>query len=430
MTRFIRSGACAGLAALALGTSAAGAQSIANRVAAAGQGEIRMTYATRADACGDGGKMVGLGSAFTMYPSMESWGRWSSTSCRPGPARVSLQVGPSGIETIRTMVGGSWTAATGRVTDLGVVSASAAATYFLDLAEKLDGRMARNTMLPAAIADSIDIAPRLLAIGQRTSAPNETRRRALNWLGELGDASMVQPLTALAKVPDDEKKSVGEAALFALSQLPDGVGIPSLIDIGRNGPSLRLREKAVFWLGQSDDTRGRREVRAIAGDANAPTGVREKAVFALGNGDATTPDDLRFLRELFNRVDSDKIHNQILMANAQGDDPEGRKWLLSIARDESKPVEARKKAIFWAGQGDNTPTADIANFYDTITNEDVKEHTIFVLSQRDDKASTDKLMAIVNGHDDPDLKKKALFWLGQKNDPAITKAITDLVTRP
>jgi HEAT repeat protein len=430
MTRLIPASARLGLATLALGASTAGAQSLASRVAAAGQGEIRMTYATRPDVCGDGNKMVGVGEAFTMYPSMESWGHWSSTSCKPGPARVSLQVGPDGVETVRTNVGGSWAPASGRVTDLGTVSASAAGTYFLDLAEKLDGRMARNTFWPAVIADSLDVAPRLLSIAQRTSLPTETRRRATNWLGEFGTPAMVQPLVALARGSDDEKKSIGEAAMFALSRLPDGVGIPALIDLSRNAPSLRLRGKAVFWLGQSDDARGRREVRSIAGDANTPDEVREKAVFALGHGDETTAEDRRFLRDLFGRVNSEKIRNQILMAMSEGDDAEGRKWLLSIARDEHQSVESRKKAIFWAGQGDNMPTADIASFYDQVTNEDGKEHTIFVLSQRDDKAATDKLMAFVNGHDDPDLRKKALFWLGQKNDPAITKAISDLVTRP
>jgi HEAT repeat protein len=215
-----------------------------------------------------------------------------------------------------------------------------------------------------------------------------------------------------------------------LSRLPDGVGIPAMIDLARNAPTVRARGKAVFWLGQSGDDRGRRAVRAIAGDAKLPDEMREKAVFALGQSEGATAEDFNFLRELFGRVDSEKLRDQILMAMSQGDDDVGRKWLLTVARDENQSVEARKKAIFWAGQAQNTPTADIASVYDAAKNEIVKEHTIFVLSQRDDKAATDKLMSIVNGHDDPELRKKALFWLSQKDDPAVTKTITDLVTRP
>jgi HEAT repeat protein len=417
-------------AALTLGAAhPGGAQSLAERVAAAGEGEVRMSYATRANVCGDGRNTVGVGDSFMMSSSTESYGRWSSRSCVPGPARVALQVGRDGVESIRTSVGGSWGSSSGRVVDLGVVPSAAAASYFLDLAEKLDARSVRNTLLPAVIADSADINPRLLSIAQQKSLSSETRRRAVSWLGLLGDASLVRPLTELAKASDDERRSVGEAALFALSRLPDGAGIPSLIDLARGAPSSRTRGQAVFWLGQSDDTRGRQEVRTIAGDANAPAEVREKAVFALGHGDAATSDDLRFLRELFGRADSPKIRDQILMAMSQSDDPEARKWLLSVARDESAPVESRKKAIFWAGQG-GVSTAEIAAIYDASSNIAVKEHTIFVLSQRDDKAATEKLLAIVNGHDDGSLRKKALFWLGQKNDPAAAKAISDLVTRP
>jgi len=416
-------------AALTLGAATAGAQSLAQRVAAAGQGEVRMTYPTRPNVCGDGGSTVGVGETFIMSRSMESFGHWTSSDCRRGAARIALQVGPSGVESIRTHVGGSWDAASGHVTDLGVVSAVDAASYFLDLAEKVDGGDARDALISAVIADSAEISARLLAIGQRTTLPSETRRRAVNWLGVFGDASMIKPLTDLARIEDDEKRSVGQAALFALSRLPDGAGIPAVIDLAHDAPSIHVRSQAVFWLGQSGDSRGRREVRAIAADANAPAQVREKAVFSLGQSEAATADDFRFLRDLFGRVDSRRMHDQILMAMSQSGDPESRRWLLSVARDEKMPVESRKKAIFWAGQG-NVPTADIASTYDVVSNREVKEHTIFVLSQREDKASTDKLMAIVRSSDDSELRKKALFWLGQKDDPAVTKAISDLVLRP
>lgn len=431
MTRFYQAvTAIAATLAFALGATAAGGQSLASRVAAAGQGEVRMTFATRASVCGDGRNVVAVGDVFTMYPSIESHGRWSHANCVAGAARVALQVAGAAIETVRTHVGGAWEAAIGRVTDLGVVSAASAAEYFLDVAEKSAGRVTRNAMLAAVIADSADIAPRLLSIAQRLTAPAETRRQSINWLGVFGDASIVPSLAALARSTDDEKRSVGEAALLALSQVADGAGIPALIELARTGASTRLRGKAVFWLGQSGDTRGRREVRAIAGDDTVASEVRAKAVFALGQGDATTADDFHFLRDLFARVDNAAIRNQILMAISQGDAADAGRWLLSVARDENTPVESRKKAIFWAGQSSATSTADVGRAYDAIVNESVKEHTIFVLSQRDDKAATDKLLAIVHGRDSAELRKKALFWLGQRDDTAATRAISDLVTRP
>ena len=416
--------------ALASGATAAGGQSLASRVAAAGAGEVRMTFATRAGVCGDGRNVVAVADVFTMYPSIESHGGWSRANCAPGVARVALHVGTAGIETIRTHVGGSWEALTRHVTDLGAVSATSAAAYFLDVADRSEGRVTRNALLAAVIADSADVTPRLLSIAQRVAAPAETRRQAINWLGAFGDAAIVPALAALARSGDDEKRSVGEAALVALSQVADGAGIPALIELARTAASTTFRGKAVFWLGQSGDARGRREVRMIAGDDTAASEVRAKAVFALGQGDATTADDFHFLRDLFARVDNAAIRDQILMSMSEGNAADAAQWLLSVARDEQAPVESRRKAIFWAGQGSVTSTADIARAYDEIASESVKEHAIFVLSQRDDKAATDKLLAIVHGRDSAELRKKALFWLGQRDDNAATRAISDLVTRP
>lgn len=424
--RWIGRGALAALVAAGAGT--AEAQSIASRVAAAGNGEVRMTYATRSGVCGDGHDGVSVDGIFYMNRSMESYGRWDGTRCEPGPARVALRVGAPGAELIRVYVGGSWGSASGPVTDLGTVSAPEAARYFLDLAERSSGKAGRHVLLAAVIADSADIAPRLLQIAQRASVSTDVRHGAIMWVGLLGDASYVQPLLALART-DGSDGDLGGAAAFALSRLRDGAGIPALIDLARNAPNRGVRERAVFWLGQSDDARGRAEVRAIAADSRTPESVRAKAVFALGHSDAATADDFRFLRDLFDKVDSEEIQNHILMSMAQSDDEANQKWVLTVARDEKAPVETRKKALFWAGQSDAASTADIAAVYDAVRSEELKEHAIFVLSQRNDRAATDKLLSIVRGSDEGELRKKALFWLAQKHDPAITKMIADIVTK-
>ena len=54
-------------------------------------------------------------------------------------------------------------------------------------------------------------------------------------------------------VEDDEDTEVQKQAVFALSQLPDGV--PMLIEIARTHPRAKVRKDAIFWLGQSDDPR-------------------------------------------------------------------------------------------------------------------------------------------------------------------------------
>jgi hypothetical protein len=418
---------------VALGAAAAaapplGAQSLASRIAAAGDAEVRMEFATRAAVCGDGKDVVALNRTLYVYPSMESHGRWSGVDCTHGRARVAVTTAGGQIDRVRTHIGGSWPEVAGKVVNLGTVAAADAAAYFFSVAEKIDGRSARNALLPAVVADSVDALPPLLRIARNANIARETRKRAIHWLGDLGDASMVKPLEQLAG-DDDNDDGLGEAALFALSELPDAAGLPSLISFARSQRSTKFRGKAVFWLGQSDESRARSEVRAIAQDNAVPDGVREKAIFVIGQHDDASDADVAFLKALFPKLESTKLRDQVLFSVSQTDNASARQWLIQVARDESEATEVRKKAIFWAGQS-GAPVKDLAALYDGLKGESLKDHVIFVLSQRDERAATDKLMSIVRNDPDSRMKKKALFWLAQKDDPEITKVIGSLVTQP
>ena len=72
---------------------------------------------------------------------------------------------------------------------------------------------------------------------------------------------------------------------------------------------------------------------------------------------------------------------------SQGDDEDGTRWLLDRARDDRQPLEVRRKAVFWAGQG-HASVADLVSLYGAVREPRLREHVIFVLSQRDDKAAT------------------------------------------
>ena len=53
-------------------------------------------------------------------------------------------------------------------------------------------------------------------------------------------------------IPTSEVK---KQAVFALSQLPRGEGVPLLIDLARTNANPVVRKQAYFWLGQSKDSR-------------------------------------------------------------------------------------------------------------------------------------------------------------------------------
>ena len=54
---------------------------------------------------------------------------------------------------------------------------------------------------------------------------------------------------------EDPETEVKRRAVFALSQLPKGEGVPLLIDVARKNSNPAVRKQAIFWLGQSKDPR-------------------------------------------------------------------------------------------------------------------------------------------------------------------------------
>ena len=431
------------IASLALALTLApalGAQpgsTISRRVAAAPDGEVRLAYATRSDVCGDSRDGVSIGRSMYFSTNVESYGSWSRRRCEEGPARVALTVRDRKVVAVRTRVGGSWPSGASGVTDLGRVGAPEAAAYFLALVPQLDGTSRRdNPMLAAAVADSVNIAPEMLRLARMTSLSRETRRRAVHWAGALGDASMVAPLTELARANAGDRTSADDmgpgdgiagAAVGALSMIPDGAGVPALTTLARGG-SETVRKAAVFWLGQRDEEAPRAMVRTIAGDEKETETVRRAAIFALSQSDGASAADFAFLRSLFDRATSERIKDQVLFAVSQHEAWDGTRWLLEKARDESQPMEVRRKAVFWAGQG-HASVADITALYKSAKEPRLREHVIFVLSQQNEEAATTHLMSIARDDPDREMRKKALFWLAQKNDPRVTKLITDMVIR-
>jgi HEAT repeat protein len=425
------------LLVLALAAAPMGAQSAATigaRVAGAPDGEVRMTYASRPDACGDGKDAVAIGHSLNVYNSMESYGSWSGFSCVHGPARIALTVRDHQVIALHPHVGGAWSSGDAAL-DLGTVPSAEAAKYFLALAPKITASSRRNPLLAATLADSVDIAPDLLRLGRDGSIATETRRRAVRLVGVIGGPSVVAPLAELARNGGSATNaedvgpgnSVESAAVGALSMLRDNAGLPALMDLARRG-SESVRKSAVFWLGQSDEPRARALVRTVIDDSRETDAVRGSAIFALGQGGNTTSEDGAFLRTAFDRLPSDRLKDRVLMAIAQGDDDTGVRWLLDRARDERQPVEVRRKAVFWAGQGHAT-VADLLSLYRGVSEPRLREHVIFVLSQKDDDAAVDALMNIARTDDNRAMRSRALFWLAQKNDPRVAKMIAEIVAR-
>ncbi|MFL5570625.1 MAG: hypothetical protein ACJ772_08530 [Gemmatimonadaceae bacterium] len=432
----------AALCSVVAATSGTAQNPIAQRVSRAPDGVVRVQFASRPGTCGDGRDLIGYRKAF-FAESMQSFGgHWTAEQCVPGPVRVALTVTGGRVTQLKTYVGGSWSGTTARVTDLGTVSASDAAAYFFELVPQLEGRPKRDRLLiPAVLADDQGTVPRLIALARDGSRAQETRRQAIQWIGLVGDASVVPTLVAFARQDrstsadddDDDDHGPGEdgiatAAVAALSFLENGVGVPALIDMARNGSS-KVRISAVFWLGQTGDARAISTLHTIIDNAREKDSLRARAIFALSHGDDIPAREFAYLREIYPRLSSLRLKDAVLMGMAEDHSRDASAWLIAKASDETQSVESRKKAIFWAGQRDATPTSDLVAYYRATRDRELREHTLFVLSQRDDDAAITELLRIAREDSDKQMRGRALFWLGQKDDPRVTKLISDRLSK-
>ena len=112
------------------------------------------------------------------------------------------------------------------------------------LSEQALGAIGRHKD-PAATALLLDLA--------RNGANARLRERSLVWIAQRAESR------ALATISDaierDADMSVKKQAVFALSRLPSGEGVPLLITLARSNPHPEVRKQAMLWLGRSNDPR-------------------------------------------------------------------------------------------------------------------------------------------------------------------------------
>ena len=402
---------------------------LASRIAAVRDGVVRMEYPARAGVCGNGRDMVGYRRAL-FAQSFESWGTWSGVSCVAGPMRVALTRADGTLSRVQVEVGGTWRATDEKVTNLGAVSPTEASAYFFSIIPILESLPEKDrVLLPAVLAADAAVLEPLRALARDESRTLRIRRQAVQWLGLVGDASVVAELTRYARNRDaGEKKSLSGAAMSALGALSDDSGIPALLDLSRDS-SIAVRRDAAFWLGQSEDPRASARLHQVIENRGEEGRVRAHAIFSLANGSARTSSrEFRYLRDVYPSLESDQLKDAIFQGMAQDAD-NGSRWLMQRAGDEQESVSARKKALFWAGQSEATSVTDLVGVYRSASDPSLREHAIFVLSQRQESSATDALIAIARDDSDRRMRGKAMFWLAQKKDPRVTKMLSDILVK-
>jgi HEAT repeat protein len=361
---------------------AARAQSLERAVQDAGDGTVVFEYEVDGD--------VELCSNGNMNWS-GSWTRRSSDrgDCTIGVAQAELRV-RNGVVTKIDIGPPSRVESSRGVTALDEVDAQDAADYFLRLARgSAHSEVAEDALMPAVIAEGVTVWPELDAIARD------------------------------ADVDDD----VRESAVFWLSQIEDESALDALVSILEDSDERDLKEKAVFGISQHRSPRSTPILKTYADDRSASDDIREKAIFWLGQSDGGG----EYLRDLYESLERSSLKEKVIFGVSQSGSDEDSDWLLDRALDPRESTDLREHALFWAGQS-GIEAGRLANLYHEVAAEEMKEQIIFALSQSShEEDAVEELMEIALNERDGDLQKKALFWLGQSDDPRVADFLLDLI---
>ncbi|MFI5209420.1 MAG: HEAT repeat domain-containing protein [Gemmatimonadales bacterium] len=289
--------------------------------------------------------------------------------------------------------------------------------------EEDDARVAAlNALMMMDAARAQPVLQKVLA--RRDSGSVCLRQKAVFILAQENTPQTADLLLSTAR--NDPSQEVRGEAVFWLSQVGGPQALAALDSILRTPGNEEIRGKALFALSQINTPEARRSLRNFAGGAGVPPDLQKQAIFFLSQ--SGTADDAQFLRTLYPKLTDADVKESVLFALSQQPTPENQKWLLQVAGDPTQAVELRKQALFAASQS-GVDVSEFIALYDKSSDVEMKQQIIFVLSQNQGQAATDKLFQIARSEANPVLRKQAIFWLSQSNDPRAAKLLEEIVSQ-
>ena len=424
MTKLFRGLAIASVVAVSVATPRAHGQSLANRVASAAGRSVQFSYAARPGGCGDGRTFISTGGNF--YGSFSSN---SSEQCVAGPVRVVADLADRNVIALRTFVGGVTPVVDAGVTNLGTVTAADATDYLLGVASRADGRVGRDAIFAALLADGVDLSARLLDIGRDVNRPLETRRAALYGLVRSDAAQLDRIGSALIQIATNENDAQGvrTEALSVLSRLDHGAGVQPLVQLATGNITSWVGKESMTVLARSGDPRARQFLRATVQRNDLPDEVLAVAIRGLGRN-YVTGQDATLLRSLYPRLTGQRSQEAVLASLSELGGSDNVQWLTGIVRDDKLAPEARRRALQYLSRAGATTPVLLA-LYDPTADTQLREALIGIYSRIPDKAATDKLVWIAKNEQNGAIKRRAISALSRNSDPTIRQALQDIVER-
>jgi HEAT repeat protein len=409
--------------AISASASSARGQSLANKIASAGDRSVQFSFPARPGVCGDGRTYISTGAG-NFYGSFSSN---TTDQCQAGPVRIVLDLADRNVVALRTYVGALSPAVDAGVTNIGAVTSAEAADYLLGIAARADGRVGRDAVFAALLGDNVDATSRLLEIGRDQNRPLETRRAALAGLGR-SDAPQLDKIgAALVQIATNENdvQEVRRQALAVLSRLDHGAGIQPLVQLASGNMSSWMGRESLKVLSSSGDPRARQFLRTTAQRTDLPDEYLAVAIRSLGHN-YVTGQDANLLRSLYPRLTGERSRDAVLASLSDLGGTENVQWLLGVVRDEKLTPEVRRRALEYLSRAGATTPA-LLSLYDATPDPQLRGELINVYSRLADKAATDKLVWIARNEQNSQLKRRAISALSRNSDPTIRQALADIV---
>jgi hypothetical protein len=406
------------------------AQSIADRVNGAAPGAVQLTFAARPGVCGTGRTYIQTGNSsfYGSYTTTVSGDIVRAEPCQNGPVRVVIDRAGRDIIAIQTYVGQPPMPVT--ATDIGRVTGQQAADFLLDVASRAEGRVGRDAIFPATLADSANSTDRLIAIAKNQALSRNTRQAAMSYMSYSVPAGQVVPtraadaMVAIAR-DENDNQPVRQSALSVLSRLEHGVGIPALVELSRQQGYTWLAKESITALSRSGDPRAREFLRTTARRNDLPDDVMATVVQSLGR-DYSTSQDAALLRSIYPQLKGERSRSAVVTAVAEVGGADNVRWLMDLARNDSTNDTRRRTALDAAVRA-GVNTAELIKLYDATGDQRIKETVLSALIRVGDDASTNKLIAIMKTETNYTLRRSAISKLSGSEDPRIVQAMKEIV---
>jgi HEAT repeat protein len=207
------------------------------------------------------------------------------------------------------------------------------------------------------------------------------------WLTGVKQEESIAALRGIAE------RDNSDSAVMAIGIHESPAATRALADLASARQSLRLREKASFWLASERGAEGWPALQQLAHDSDAR--FREKMTFHL-----------------------------TLVA-----DPRATDELIRIAEGDADP-QVRSQAMFWLAQKAGEKAAGfLASAAQNDPEVEVKKKAVFALTQLPKDEGVPRLIQVAETNSNREVRKQAIFWLGQSADPRALKYLEQVLSR-